>query len=122
MKQGTLTRSVPPPRHNALMFAVKYICIYRCVYVHTCEYMHIIIYVYLYVYGCTCVNVCLYMCILFYILSDCVGLMDYEILTADGDLILLVYIMDINISWDLVYHFDIVWRYYSQFIYRKILC
>ena len=55
-----------------------------------CAYMHV--YVYLYVYGCTCVNVCLYMCILFYILSDCVCFVDVDIWTADGDLIVLVYI------------------------------
>ena len=56
-------------------------------YVHTCMYM------YIYMYGCTCVNVCLHMCILFYILSiDCVCFTDFDISTADGDLIILVYI------------------------------
>ena len=40
-----------------------------------------------------CVNVCLYMCILLCILStDCVCFMDFDIWTADGDLIVLVYI------------------------------
>ena len=38
-------------------------------------------------------NVCLYMYILFYIISDCVCFMDYNILTADGDLIVLVYMI-----------------------------
>ena len=44
--------------------AVKYICIYRCVYVHTCMYMYI--YMCIYMYGCMCVNVCLYTCIIIY--------------------------------------------------------
>ena len=40
-----------------------------------------------------CVNECLHMCILFNILStDCVCFMDFDIRTADGDLIVLVYI------------------------------
>ena len=99
VKQGTLTRPEhlgPPPRHNALMFerstcCDKYMCIYRCMYVHTCMYMYI--YMYWYTHGCACVNVCLHMCILFYILStDCVCFMDFDIWTADGDLIVLVYI------------------------------
>ena len=48
--------------------------------------------VYLYAYECTCVNECLYVCILGYILStDCFCLKDFDILTADGDLIVLVY-------------------------------
>ena len=58
-----------------------------------CAYMHVYvhIYVYLYVYGCMCVNVCLYMCIIMYF-TDCVCFMDFDIWTADGDLIVLVYI------------------------------
>ena len=28
--------------------AVKYICIYRCVYVHTCKYMYIYMCIYMY--------------------------------------------------------------------------
>ena len=51
-------------RVKIFLLPVKYMCIYGCVYVHTCMYMYI--YVYLYVYGCMCVNVCLYMCIIMY--------------------------------------------------------
>ena len=58
VKQGTLTRPehlVPPPIHNALMFGRSTcceICVYGCVYVHTCMYMYIYMCIYMYIDVC----------------------------------------------------------------------
>ena len=90
-----------------------------CAYMHV--YVHMYVYLYVGIYGCTCVNVCLYMCILFYILSDCVCFMDIDISTADGDLIVLVYI-----SVDIVNHiltneaYKIVSFRYESVIQKKL--